>query len=99
MNGEFLVIQCTNVDGVVMGLQAVTVHDRAVCKNRSIPCCVHNPSNHMLVKAPQHWRDDIKAMERICSHGLCHPDPDHLAYMQYTNGYVNSAHECDGCCF
>jgi hypothetical protein len=27
-----------------------------------------------------HWRDDRKLMERICPHGVGHPDPDDLAY-------------------
>ena len=98
MNGEFLVIQCADKTGVEQGLQAVAVHDRAVCKDRSIPCCIHNPSSHIMISFPLHWRDDIKAMERICPHGLCHPDPDHIAYVRYAKGYAKTTHTCDGCC-
>lgn len=53
-------------------------------------CCIHNPSNHPLIHAPQHWRSDRGIMERICSHGIGHPDPDGLI--------LDSTHGCDGCC-
>lgn len=36
------------------------------------------------------WRDDRKSMERICSHGVGHPDPDCLN--------LDRMHGCDGCC-
>jgi hypothetical protein len=40
---------------------------------------------------PQHYRDDIGITERICPHGIGHPDPDDI----YAQGHV---HGCDGCC-
>jgi len=98
MTGEYLVIQCADRNGVEQGLQAVAVHPRSACKGRSVPCCVHSPSNHKMSKFPQHWRDDTKAMERICPHGLCHPDPDHIAFVKYMKGRVKVTHTCDGCC-
>lgn len=97
--GEFLVILCTDTEGNAQGLQAVRVHDRIACKDRTIPCCIHSPSAHQMSGYPMHWRDDIKQMERICPHNISHPDPDHLAYVKYAKGYAKTAHNCDGCCF
>jgi hypothetical protein len=41
-------------------------------------------------------------MERICPHGVGHPDPDHLAFVEERYGTdeasVESVHGCDGCC-
>lgn len=49
---------------------------------------------------PQFWRDDRGLMERICSHGIGHPDPDDLAYKIRTGGDdAEGVHGCDGCCF
>ena len=70
-------------------------------------CCVHNPSDHPLRDAPLNWRGDRYLMERICAHGVGHPDPDHLAYLErlgaVTRGVFSVAeeqgvHGCDGCC-
>ena len=37
-------------------------------------------------------------MERVCKHGVGHPDPDDAAYNDRTgNGFLN-VHGCDGCC-
>jgi hypothetical protein len=71
-------------------------------------CCIHNPSDHPLVDADIVWRQagafDIKPshMERICEHGVGHPDPDALAYLNRTGkgelAHSLSIHGCDGCC-
>jgi hypothetical protein len=41
-------------------------------------------------------------MERICEHGVGHPDPDHLDFVRHTKGgaaaETESVHGCDGCC-
>lgn len=68
--------------------QLLMVHEEDVCYGGRCP--IHNPSNHALRDAPTHWRDDMRIMERICEHGIGHPDPDGL--LDY---YV---HGCDGCC-
>jgi hypothetical protein len=46
-----------------------------------------------------HWRDDRKIFERICPHGIGHPDPDDLEYRR-KKGLPDSKgiHGCDGCC-
>lgn len=66
----------------------VKVHDPAICAGQS--CTIHNLSDHHMRTFPQHWRSDRMFMERICSHGIGHPDPDELP--------GNSIHGCDGCC-
>lgn len=77
------------------------VHDPALCAGR--PCVVHAPSDHVMRAFPTHWRHggafDIKPphMERICPHGIGHPDPDDVAYLRSIGEDV-SVHGCDGCC-
>lgn len=53
-------------------------------------CTIHNRSDHHMRGWPQHWRDDRALMERICPHGIGHPDPDEIN--------PNTIHGCDGCC-
>lgn len=74
-----------------------------------ISCCIHNPSDHPLKDAPLVWRQawtmyDMKPshMERICEHGVGHPDPDQDTYLR-SIGLTELAdqlvvHGCDGCC-
>lgn len=57
------------------------------------PCTIHAPSAHHMAGWPQHWRDDRLLMERICPHGIGHPDPDHWPHVGQ-----DLAHGCDGCC-
>lgn len=53
-------------------------------------CTLHNRSDHHMRHMPQNWREDAGFMERICEHGVGHPDPDEI------NPKV--VHGCDGCC-
>lgn len=67
------------------------------------PCPIHAPSEHPLNQAPLLWRGDRGLMERLCPHGVGHPDPDDLAYKRtvYPHDYEQMAydvHGCDGCC-
>lgn len=64
------------------------VHEPERCAGQH--CVIHNPSDHVMRDFPTHWRDDRKIMERICPHGVGHPDPDE------TN--PDTVHGCDGCC-
>jgi hypothetical protein len=65
-------------------------------------CVIHNPSHHHMRDWPLHWRADRGLMERICEHGVGHPDPDHLDFVRHTKGgaaaETESVHGCDGCC-
>jgi len=77
----------------LVGGQKILAHERQNCMSEI--CCVHNPSNHHMREWKQHWRDDRQVMERICVHGIGHPDPDDL---RIRSGNDAGTHGCDGCC-
>lgn len=58
-------------------------------------CTIHNRSDHHMRGWPQHWRSDRGIMERICEHGIGHPDPDEYKII---SGIDAGFHGCDGCC-
>jgi hypothetical protein len=76
------------------------VHPRASCVSEH--CVIHNPSDHCMRQFPTHWRADRKLMERICPHGIGHPDPDDIAFKRAARGDkfadTEEVHGCDGCC-
>ena len=76
--------------------QQIDVHAEHDCSG--IYCCIHNPSQHNMVTWPTHWRDDRYLMERLCPHGVGHPDPDHIAFLPKDKRRWESIHGCDGCC-
>jgi hypothetical protein len=80
--------------------QTVSVHTEDKCEGEH--CCIHNPSDHHMKDWPTLWRDDRKLMERICEHGVGHPDPDDLAFKERMFGKkvaeTEAIHGCDGCC-
>lgn len=80
--------------------QKLTVHSKNNCKGED--CVIHNPSYHHMNGWPTNWRDDIGLMERVCSHGVGHPDPDDIAFTMLLGGPLarldKSIHGCDGCC-
>lgn len=56
---------------------------------------------HHMSEWPQNWRHDRALMERVCPHGVGHPDPDHVAYVRRAHGSLSEGvdvHGCDGCC-
>lgn len=65
-------------------------------------CPIHNPSSEAERIGRTHWRNDRGLMERICAHGVGHPDPDHVAHVESRWGQraarVEAIHGCDGCC-
>lgn len=71
----------------------IYVHNSSRCIGEY--CTIHNRSNHIMRSFPQHWRGDRAIMERICPHGIGHPDPDE--YKLKLNNY-EGIHGCDGCC-
>lgn len=75
------------------------VHLETQCEGRLCP--IHNRSNHPMRSFPQHWRADTGVMERICPHGIGHPDPDGYVYLVERFGEREAAakfvHGCDGC--
>lgn len=70
----------------------INVHRPELCAGR--PCPIHNMTLHHMRSYPQHWRGDRGIMERICPHGIGHPDPDDWL----RNGTDPGTHGCDGCC-
>ena len=46
---------------------------------------------------PQFFRFDTGIMERNCSHGVGHPDPDEYLLWK-PGGWAVALHGCDGCC-
>lgn len=80
-------------------------HDPRNCEGRG--CSIHHPSDHAMRSFRTHWRDDRGLMERICEHGVGHPDPDHMAFLRemveagkisQENASAEGVHGCDGCC-
>ena len=82
--------------------QPGSIHDPALCEGQVCP--VHHPTRHHLRHLPRHWRWDRGMLERICEHGVGHPDPDQVAAWKHV--YASdpeqvcalSVHGCDGCC-
>lgn len=70
----------------------IRCHDDLSCRGEF--CTLHNRSDHSMRSFPQNWRADRGIMERICPHGVGHPDPDELTLDMYGRGI----HGCDGCC-
>lgn len=84
------------------GNRIVNVHDESACAGE--PCVIHNPTDHPLRGMKLRWRQagpfDIKPshFERICEHGVGHPDPDSLAFFERIGETGMGVHGCDGCC-
>jgi len=73
--------------------QNIWVHDKWTCYGTV--CTIHNRTDHSMRSFPQDWRADRRIMERICEHGVGHPDPDEFALLA---GKDDGTHGCDGCC-
>ena len=61
-------------------------------------CVVHNPSDNVMSSFPYNWRGGRGIMERICPHGIGHPDIDAAAFMSRQGKSNENMHGCDGCC-
>lgn len=62
-------------------------------------CAIHAPTPHHmhLEDWPQLMREST-LIERICEHGIGHPDPDSLAFFVKNGDDGWGVHGCDGCC-
>ena len=85
--------------GQVLG----NLHHPSLCEGR--PCVVHSQSDHPLRGMRLRRRVasrliDIKPshFERICEHGVGHPDPDAMVYHERVGEEWMGIHGCDGCC-
>lgn len=73
------------------------VHTATLCEGRA--CTIHNRTDHLMRGFPQHYREDKGLMERVCAHGVGHPDPDEGAYIEARFGYgALEAILIHGCC-
>jgi len=72
------------------------VHHESQCQGR--PCVVHRPSDHHMRTWRLNWRGDLGIFERLCQHGVGHPDPDSLAYLESIGREGFDVHGCDTCC-
>lgn len=70
------------------GQLLTNIHRESDCEGTF--CVIHNPSDHHMRDWPTYWRQDRGMMERICPHGIGHPDPD--------DANPDHVHGCDGCC-
>jgi len=61
-------------------------------------CVIHHRTAHHMQWWPLHWRSDRSIFERICEHGIGHPDPDQYPYWREINDMAQAVHGCDGCC-
>jgi hypothetical protein len=88
------------VIGAQVGMTLLRVHPAEACAgpagdNGKPICCIHNPTDHHMITWRQNWRGDKGMMERLCPHGVGHPDPDDLKVR--TTRWAG-VHGCDGCC-
>lgn len=73
------------------------VHNPELCRGRG--CAIHDhPSVHPLMDAPLNWREDRGILERICEHGIGHPDYDSAKYLESIGQGYENIHGCDFCC-
>jgi hypothetical protein len=85
------------VFGIQMpGGRFLRTHKPDKCKGPT--CVIHNPSDHHMREWPLNWRGDRGLMERICEHGVGHPDPDDIAFKVSLGLNSEDVHGCDGCC-
>lgn len=77
--------------------QRILTHTKESCIG---PCPIHSPSNHHMVEWKLCWRDDTKIFERMCPHGIGHPDPDTVTFVKKTRGsdLAITSHGCENCC-
>lgn len=73
------------------------VHPESACDAQEA-CAIHKMTSHHMRHFPQHFRGDTGVMERICNHGIGHPDPDGMHYWRARGDDWAGVHGCDGCC-
>lgn len=83
------------------GMKLGGVHFEEDCRAR--PCVIHSPTDHVMSEWELIWRTDRAIFERVCEHGIGHPDPDQFAYWVQAFGQreadAMAVHGCDMCCW
>lgn len=72
------------------------IHDESLCQGRA--CVIHRPSDHHMRRWLLLWREDRRIFERVCPHGVGHPDPDDMDWHGSQGRLHEGIHGCDGCC-
>lgn len=70
-------------------------HAESRCKGRR--CVIHNPTDHHMIDWPINLRE-TNLIERLCKHGVGHPDPDSVYFFDKIGQKGYDVHGCDGCC-
>jgi hypothetical protein len=84
------------------GAKFLNMHDEALCAGK--PCVIHNLTKHSMrkfklhIRVPRLWDIKPQHAERICPHGVGHPDPDDMAFWISVGESSMGVHGCDGCC-
>jgi hypothetical protein len=95
-----------DVDGELMlvsydGQYRLRTHDESEdCAENG--CVIHNPTMSDRANRedwPLLWREDRGIMERICPHGVGHPDMDSARFYKRQGQEFENVHGCDGCCW
>ena len=100
-SGVFLEEENGFIDGY--GQFVGNLHPASACADRD-SCVIHRQSDHNMRAFQLRWRTaqvyDIKPshFERICPHGIGHPDPDDMGYWRSVGEESMGVHGCDGCC-
>jgi hypothetical protein len=79
------------------GPHVLRVHPASMCADDEA-CVIHKPSDHHMRTWSLNWRADTGVMERLCPHGIGHPDPDAVAHAERQGVEGFGVHGCDGCC-
>lgn len=87
-------IHCRVGTRVIMpnGQVLVDIHSINLCA--SYACSIHHPSQHLMVGMLQVYDFDKKLMQRVCNHGVKHPDPDDRALHLRSKDGFDLSHTC-----
>ena len=75
----------------------MTIPYHSLARCAGTPCPIHAPSRHHMTD----WPMTVRASgltERTCPHGVGHPDPDSVAWLDSHGRTGYGLHGCDGCC-
>ena len=102
MSDDYELVSLDHASEPTLGIQepgphVLRVHAASKCAGDDT-CCIHKPSEHHMRGWAMNWRGDAGVMERLCPHGVGHPDPDALAFQIRSGNEWAAIHGCDGCC-